>query len=70
MELVESGVPDDADGAGVAAKPTEGIPRLNVEDVDGAGEVTSSEQARVGAEGGGGGCVGKGGGYGGLGLEG
>lgn len=42
MELVEARVPNEVDGAGVAAKAAEGSTGLGIEDVDGAGKVTSS----------------------------
>lgn len=69
MELVDPGVADQADRPGVATEATEWITGLNIEDVYRSREVTSGEEPRVGAEGGGGGGVGEGGGYCGLGLE-
>lgn len=52
MELVEAGVADEVDGAGVGAETPEGGSGFDVEDLDEAGEGTGGDEAAVGAEGG------------------
>lgn len=52
MELVEAGVADEVDGAGVGAETPEGGSAFDVEDLDEAGVATGGDKAAVGAEGG------------------
>lgn len=61
VELVDAGVADEVDRAGVAAEAAEGVSGLGVEDLDEAGVGAGGDEAAVGAERGGCGGVGEGG---------
>lgn len=61
VELVEEGVLEEPDGAGVGTEAAERGAGFDVEDLDEAGDVGGGNEAAIGAEGGGGDGVGEGG---------